>query len=100
MEEDNKPLQPTGLLDADAIYVEEVEGEQGLELSLAENQKLNLAGLIKNRFQAAEDARSSHEQAIKTLEDFTENELSLENQKSLEYLLKLQRLKYWQRLVN
>ena len=27
-DEDNKPLQPTGLLDADAIYVEEVEGEQ------------------------------------------------------------------------
>jgi len=60
-DEDNKPLQPTGLLDANAIYVEEVEGEQGLELSLEEEQKLNLAGLIKNRFQAAEDARSSHE---------------------------------------
>ena len=58
-EEDNKPLQPTGLLDANAIYVEEVEGEQGLELSLEEDQKLNLAGLIKSRFQAAEDARRS-----------------------------------------
>ena len=60
-EDDNKPLQPSGLLDADAIYFEEVEGEEGLELSLEESQKLNLAGLIKSRFQAAEDARNSHE---------------------------------------
>jgi hypothetical protein len=60
-DEDNKPLQPTGLLDANALYFEEVEGEEGLELSLEEDQKLNLAGIIKSRFQAAEDARSSHE---------------------------------------
>ena len=45
-EKDNKPLQPMGLLDADAIYVEEVDGEHGLNLSLEEDQKLNLAGLI------------------------------------------------------
>ena len=56
-DEDNKPLQPTGLLDANALYFEEVEGEEGLELSLEEDQKLNLAGIIKSRFQAAEDAR-------------------------------------------
>jgi len=60
-EKDNKPLQPTGLLDADAIYVEEVDGEHGLNLSLEEDQKLNLAGLIKNRFQIAEDSRQAHE---------------------------------------
>ena len=33
MEEDNKPLQPTGLLDADAIYVEEVVGFQLVDFS-------------------------------------------------------------------
>ena len=42
-DEDNKPLQPTGLLDANAVYFEEVEGEEGLELSLEEDQKLTLA---------------------------------------------------------
>ena len=61
MDEDNKPLQPTGLLDADAIYVAPVEGEQGLELSLEEDQKLNLVGLVKSRFQMAEDSRKPHE---------------------------------------
>ena len=74
------------------IYVEDVEGEQGLELSLEEDQKLNLVGLVKSRFQMAEDSRKPHEerwiQDIKTLEGYMENVLSLENQKSLEYLLK------------
>jgi len=60
-EENIKPQQPQGLLDADALYVEEIEGEQGLELSLQEDQKLNLAGLIQSRFQVAEDSRKLHE---------------------------------------
>ena len=39
--------QPQGLLDADALYTE-VEGEEGLELNLGKDQKLNLAGLIQS----------------------------------------------------
>ena len=52
--------QPQGLLDADALYTE-IEGEEGLELNLGNDQKLNLAGLIQSRFQTAEDARKLHE---------------------------------------
>ena len=47
-------------LNADNIY-EEVEGESGKILNLEDDQKLNLAGLIENRFQIAEDARKIHE---------------------------------------
>ena len=47
-------------LSADHIY-EEVEGESGKALNLMPDQKLNLAGLITNRFQIAEDARRTHE---------------------------------------
>ena len=52
--------QPQGLLDANALYTE-IEGEQGLELNLGKDQKLNLAGLIQSRFQTAEDSRNVHE---------------------------------------
>ena len=52
--------QPQGLLDANALYTE-IEGEQGLELNLGKDQKLNLAGLIQSRFQTAEDSRKLHE---------------------------------------
>ena len=52
--------QPQGLLDADALYTE-VEGEEGLELNLGKDQKLNLAGLIQSRFQVSEDSRKLHE---------------------------------------
>jgi len=47
-------------LNADHIY-EDVEGESGKSLNLEADQKLNLAGLIANRFQVAEDARRIHE---------------------------------------
>ena len=47
-------------LNADHIY-EDVEGESGKSLNLEADQKLNLAGLISNRFQVAEDARRIHE---------------------------------------
>jgi len=48
-------------LNADNIY-EDVEGEQGKSLNLEADQKLNLAGLISDRFQIAEDSRQIHEQ--------------------------------------
>ena len=48
-------------LNADNIY-EEVEGESGKSLNLEEDQKLNLAGLIVDRFHVAEDSRQIHEQ--------------------------------------
>ena len=47
-------------LNADHIY-EDVEGEQGKTLNLKADQQLNLAGLISDRFQVAEDARRTHE---------------------------------------
>ena len=52
--------QPQGLLDANALYTE-IEGEEGLELNLGKDQKLNLSGLIESRFQVAEDSRKIHE---------------------------------------
>ena len=58
--EDTQPQQPQGLLDANALYTE-VEGEEGLELNLGNDQKLNLAGLIVDRFKKAEDSRKLHE---------------------------------------
>ena len=59
-DKDTNVQQPEGLLDADALY-EQVEGEQGLQLNLQKDQKLNLVGLITSRFQVAEDARRTHE---------------------------------------
>ena len=47
-------------LNADNIY-EEVEGEAGKTLTLEEDQKQNLVGIINGRFALAEDARESDE---------------------------------------
>ena len=47
-------------LNADYIY-EDVEGEAGKTLSLEEDQKSNLVGIIQSRFYQAEDARNSDE---------------------------------------
>ena len=47
-------------LNADYIY-EDVEGEAGKTLSLEEEQKSNLVGIIQSRFYQAEDARNSDE---------------------------------------
>jgi len=57
-EENNKN---TFLENADNIF-EDVEGEQGKKLKLADDQKLNLAGVIQNRFAIAESARIPNEQ--------------------------------------
>ena len=46
---------------ADNIFFEDVEGEQGKALLLEENQKLNLVGIIQNRFSDSETARIAHE---------------------------------------
>ena len=47
-------------LNADNIY-EEVEGEAGKTLALETEQRSNLVGIIKGRFQISEDARRSDE---------------------------------------
>jgi len=47
-------------LNANNIY-EDVDGEVGKKLLLEETQESNLAGLIKSRFQQAEDARQTDE---------------------------------------
>jgi len=46
---------------ADNLFFEDVEGEQGKALVLEEDQKLNLVGIIQNRFSDSETARISHE---------------------------------------
>ena len=49
-------------LTSNALYFEEVENEQGINLTLEENLKNNLTGLIKDRFISAENARDLDEQ--------------------------------------
>ena len=46
---------------ADNLFFEDIEGEQGKALVLEDNQKLNLVGIIQGRFSDAETARISHE---------------------------------------
>ena len=90
-------------LNADHIY-EDVEGEQGKTLKLEEDQSKGLVGLIKTRFSNAERARLGDERdgylPIKTFEVSMVRKLDLGNLKSLEYLLKLPRLKLLQPLVS
>jgi len=47
-------------LNANNLY-EEVEGEAGKTLALETEQRSNLVGIIKGRFQISEDARRSDE---------------------------------------
>jgi len=47
-------------LNADNIY-EEVEGEAGKSLTLEQNQRQNLVGIVKGRFALSEDARKTDE---------------------------------------
>ena len=57
-------------LTANSIY-EEVEGEAGKALTLEEDQEINLVGIIKDRFQKAEDARDSDERRwLKSYENY------------------------------
>jgi len=46
---------------ADNVFFGDIEGEQGKALLLEEDQKLNLVGIIQNRYSDAETARISHE---------------------------------------
>ena len=48
-------------LNADNLYEEVDAGEAGKELALELTQKSNLIGIIKSRFQVAEDSRRSDE---------------------------------------
>ena len=62
--------QDNTLLNADNLYVE-VDGEDGKELNLAFDQRLNLVGVIKDRFKVAEDARMLDERRwIKSFENY------------------------------
>ena len=47
-------------LTANNLY-EEVVGEAGKTLSLEDDQRINLVGIIKDRFQKAEDVRNTDE---------------------------------------
>ena len=47
---------------ADNLFFEDIEGEQGKKLVLEEDQKLNLVGIIQGRFSDAETARIPHEE--------------------------------------
>ena len=49
-------------LTANDIYFGEVEGEQGLELTLEESLRNNLVGLINDRYVSAKTARDLDEQ--------------------------------------
>ena len=49
-------------LTSNSIYFNPVEGEQGIELTLEENLRNNLVGLIQDRFISAEHARDLDEQ--------------------------------------
>lgn len=49
-------------LTSNELYFEEVEAEQGMNLTLEENLQNNLAGLIQDRFTSAESARDLDEQ--------------------------------------
>ena len=46
---------------ADNVFFGDIEGEQGKALLLEEDQKLNLVGIIQDRYSDAETARISHE---------------------------------------
>jgi len=49
-------------LTSNSLYFNPVEGEQGIELTLEENLRNNLVGLIQDRFVSAEHARDLDEQ--------------------------------------
>ena len=48
-------------LTANELYFEEVEDEQGLQLTLDEALRNNLVGLLLDRYQSAENARDLDE---------------------------------------
>jgi len=76
-------------LNANNIY-EEVEGEVGKNLLLEETQQSNLVGLIKDRFQTAEDARELDERrwlnAYENYRGLYGKKVSSESLKNLESL--------------
>ena len=62
--------QDNTLLNSDNLYVD-VDGEDGKELNLALDQRLNLVGVVKDRFKVAEDARILDERRwIKSFENY------------------------------
>jgi DNA replication protein DnaD len=76
-------------LNADELYTE-VEGETGKELNLEENQKQNLVGIVKSRFQQAEDSRQVDETRwIKSFENYRGLYISPSNLENLKNLVSL-----------
>ena len=49
-------------LTSNELYFEEVENEQGINLTLEENLQNNIVGLIQDRFLSAKNARDLDEQ--------------------------------------
>ena len=84
-EEENTLIQ-----NADGIYFESVEDEEGMNLNLEEDLNNQLAGLIQDRFTSAELARDADEArwmtAYHNYRGLYPKNVSLENQKNLEYL--------------
>ena len=54
-------MEEENTLTANELYFEKVEDEQGLQLTLEENLRKNLIGLINDRFASAESARDLDE---------------------------------------
>ena len=50
-------MEEENTLTANELYFEEVEDEQGLQLTLDEALRNNLVGLLIDRYQSAENAR-------------------------------------------
>ena len=84
-------------LNADNIY-EDVEGEAGKNLNLEIEQKSNLVGIIKDRFQVSEDARRSDEsrwlRAYENYRGLYNKSIKFRDSKSLESLSRLPKQKY------
>jgi hypothetical protein len=53
--------QEKNTLNSNNIFFEDVEGEQGKNLKLEPDQRMNLVGIIQTRFKNAEDARMPNE---------------------------------------
>ena len=57
-------------LNADNLY-EDVEGEAGKNIKLEDDQRINLVGIIQNRFSLAEDSRETDERRwLKAYENY------------------------------
>ena len=97
-------LENTITKNADSLYFESVENEDGMNLNVDDQIKSNLAGLIEARYTEAELARDSDENRwITAYHNFRgmypKHVKFRESEKSVS-LLRLQKQKYWLLLVS